>query len=800
MRVRLFSTIIFLAVIVLPVIALAGRSEEPAVAFGLNKHLDLANSSSIPRDDLVGEYLFNEGSGNDIYDTSGQNRHGTIYGAQWVTSPGLGANGQPGYALQFDHTYASVASDALKHLPLSISLWVKPELNVNDVRNNIISNDRPNHAGHGIGINQNGYVYVEYEGVPLFSFRNTSYQVQWGQWYHIVAVYDSGHIRTYINSHLVDDFTYEPHVLDAMDSFLIGRHNFDSQLGNRVHFIGVIDSVRIYHRPLSQEEIFELYSEWCTITTDTDQDGLPNGWEVCGYYHERHAGVGEPDVNLPAMGADPTRPDIFVEVDYMEIKPSCLPFGFCTPGHNHRPKSNAIEKIVGVFKEQNINLHVDYSPNGIMNPVTGEKWDNYSEADDLPHFDKIGRSCGDNCYIWKREPALTDCSDLEELSEIYFNDLKQCYFSRAREPVFHYVVFAHQLGGNGCVSGVSRGEPGSDFIVSLGGWGFLGMDCLAADAKIGVGTVNQQAGTFMHELGHNLGLCHGGPVTLANLDNQCNVNYKPNYLSVMNYAFQTNGLRINGKEGNFDYSPFTLPELLEKNLNETIGLNDTKVAEGKYGTRYWCDVNQDEFDDSVNAIDWNCDDDEDDSSNVSENINEGPSHNHDTDFSELKSYQDWGNLQFSFPRGAIGTQGVLPDLPMESESEEISQEENLALTTDYGASITSPGNLVLLPESINVYTFTVANFGINTDTYTVTASSTLGWADLSSIPPFLTLSPETITEIPIIIHTSTSSSVGTMEEIVFSVVSQANPLMEDVAIAVIKVKNQVFLPAIFKND
>src|SRR6185369_4859250 len=41
--------------------------------------------------------------------------------------------------------------------------------------------------------------------------------------------------------------------------------------------------------------------------------------------------------------------------------------------------------------------------------------------------------------------------------------------------------------------------------------------------------VQFEAGIVMHELGHNLGLRHGGFE---------DTNYKPNYLSVMNYAFQ----------------------------------------------------------------------------------------------------------------------------------------------------------------------------------------------------------------------------------------------------------------------
>ena len=43
-----------------------------------------------------------------------------------------------------------------------------------------------------------------------------------------------------------------------------------------------------------------------------------------------------------------------------------------------------------------------------------------------------------------------------------------------------------------------------------------------------------QAGTLMHELGHNLGLAHAG----AYLNPYC----MPNYPSVMNYLYQTRGL------------------------------------------------------------------------------------------------------------------------------------------------------------------------------------------------------------------------------------------------------------------
>lgn len=50
----------------------------------------------------------------------------------------------------------------------------------------------------------------------------------------------------------------------------------------------------------------------------------------------------------------------------------------------------------------------------------------------------------------------------------------------------------------------------------------------------------------MHEIGHTLGLRHGG------FDD---VNYKPNYPSIMNYGhLMEGGLKVGGKENAIDYS------------------------------------------------------------------------------------------------------------------------------------------------------------------------------------------------------------------------------------------------------
>ena len=130
------------------------------------------------------------------------------------------------------------------------------------------------------------------------------------------------------------------------------------------------------------------------------------------------------------------------------------------------------------------------------------------------------------------------------------------------------------------------------------GWAFDQI-WLAQGNNLGPGDV-YVGGTFMHELGHNLGLRHGG------LDE---LRYKPNLLSVMNYAFQTEGLRrfvpsvpslsstfgLTGTRlpqlGILDFSRFGLESI--EAIDETSGIDETvpiaragSVA-AEYGSYYF---------------------------------------------------------------------------------------------------------------------------------------------------------------------------------------------------------------------
>ena len=137
------------------------------------------------------------------------------------------------------------------------------------------------------------------------------------------------------------------------------------------------------------------------------------------------------------------------------------------------------------------------------------------------------------------------------------------YFQAPKNEEWHYAVFGDAVTDYDCSA--STGEGG---IADVNG------DNLVVVTRHGDGPspAHLVAGTFMHELGHNLGLEHGGDEPL---------NYKPNYLSVMNYWFQ-GGIPYGAAPGSttiigtrLDYSGMALPILDESHLNEPLGIQGT---------------------------------------------------------------------------------------------------------------------------------------------------------------------------------------------------------------------------------
>jgi hypothetical protein len=312
---------------------------------------------------------------------------------------------------------------------------------------------------------------------------------------------------------------------------------------------------------------------------DSDIDGLPDSWEVCGIDDN---GDGKVDVDLPALGADPGRKDVFVEIDWMEDRTSAAP-------HTHAPWLPA---MINAWNEMNVAPVTNPTLDGVAKPAgialhldTGLLYASYSfdidgsnppeftvggdgnielSGDGIPDIGNLG-AIGPTPIIGgtalPEDPLLSPPSTVTGTpvaADMFapgsdFAVLKGARFAPARDSVFHYTVFGHSYtqvqngpaNSSGLAEPCTSTAPCNELMVTLSGGTRQTVDADRNNVPDGVtvingpgalpvdGLIRAHVGTFLHELGHNFGLGHGGGDS---------INFKPNYLSIMSYSFQTTGL------------------------------------------------------------------------------------------------------------------------------------------------------------------------------------------------------------------------------------------------------------------
>ncbi len=239
---------------------------------------------------------------------------------------------------------------------------------------------------------------------------------------------------------------------------------------------------------------------------DTDDDGLLDGDEVL----ER-----APGLNLLGMGCDPNHRDLLLEADWVA--------------------SELCDDIDGLAPGSRFEAYLEstFAAMPILNP--SGRWGIHAVVD---------RGQGGGYEGGNRVEGFEE--EFAAFGGTYF-DIEAEHF--ARKGWFHYLLFSNGF--------QTTGYPWYGGMAFMPGWEVhLGPWC---------GGAEDWGSVTVHELGHNLGLDHGGPYD--------GCNYKPNYDSVMNYG---NGAYDTDCDGLLEANPLfsvgALEPLDENALDESLGV------------------------------------------------------------------------------------------------------------------------------------------------------------------------------------------------------------------------------------
>ncbi len=192
---------------------------------------------------LVAAYAFDEGAGSTTADSSVYANTAILNGTKWT------ANSRYGYALSFNgnNSFVSAVASEMPDLggPKTIACWVYLFGKMNISQSVVALANASQQAAIKFGVENSEIGDMQYGR----SWLVASYPPSLRAWHHYAYTFDGSENRLYIDGALVSSSTIPPQSGPAT-SLEFGRWIAGSE-----YFKGIIDEVRVYNRPLDQEEI-----------------------------------------------------------------------------------------------------------------------------------------------------------------------------------------------------------------------------------------------------------------------------------------------------------------------------------------------------------------------------------------------------------------------------------------------------------------------------------------------------------------------------------------------------------------
>ena len=230
---------------------------------------------------------------------------------------------------------------------------------------------------------------------------------------------------------------------------------------------------------------------------DSDGDGLPDIWEEQGVVLADGT-----EIPLPDWGADPNRPDVFLQLNWMASEYDTLGCDTnaareCANANrtSYAPSTQSLDDLVDLFADHGISLHID----------AGEHYTNIPNYSDVHGGETL--EYRDSYFDPSKFEAFQLINTINNLGD--------------RANIFRPGVLGDRMRAGSNATGLSLVGDNSFYVANPGG---------RANAE-------QVRNSILHEFGHTLGLRHWGAAKYVD-DIAEGSPMQSGYHSVMNYNHQ----------------------------------------------------------------------------------------------------------------------------------------------------------------------------------------------------------------------------------------------------------------------